>query len=809
MFNASPRGFARLAFTLLATLALASCGGGGGGSGSSSSGGSGNRGAFTIGATSASFKALVNEPEPAEVRIPVTITGSGVAAVGAAFVGQAQPVWLGVNLEGTNPNFTLVLRATTTTLVAAMRHTSTVTIGTADSAGTVLKTRTVDVTYDLIAGLIVSQAPQNTSFVFGSSVNTATFNIDVQAQSPTKTWTVTSSQPWVTAPAGTQTGNANLSFTVNGANTGTLPVGTATAQLTFQNTAEALDRKVVTVNATITAPSPIVVATAPSTFVNPLRIGGTSGLGPLSQLLDVSIPTGTNVYPWTLTIDTPQTAGWLVSDASAGNISGTQHDELNLSLETPIGAAGNYTANAHFDVAVLGQTFRTTVPITLKWHGQRLVPAQNGIAFSSFPSRPTPAAQTLRVAGSRGINGVPWTASSNQAWLTVTPAGVTGGNITLTPDPAGLANNALHIATITLSSTSPNIERNETIRVGYWKGSTNPGNLRVAIPSFPPTQAVNPVEPYAYIFYGDAVHVFHVYTGAEIATFNNPGYAGGTGVPVSLDVSSDGKVLYLAHGGNSRVIAVDAATGAQIDVWQLQPRFTSPLDSKVRFSRTNGYPILWTPFGDLSTQIIDLEAGAPVQLTTEGILLFREFENERTTSPDGSRLFTIAGGSTSNSVNQFSTVFGTFGGRTLEINTQPGFGLTSADFTRTMCVNPSGTRLYSTNSAALNESAIDVTPPVHLREVPRDDFPGTSVQGINCNPNGRTYVAVTAFEGDLDNVMVLDANGDPIGHFLAGPLNSGIIIGMFNTTGDARRMVTTNVEVAEPPLISINFTNVP
>jgi hypothetical protein len=546
-------------------------------------------------------------------------------------------------------------------------------------------------------------------------------------------------------------------------------------------------------------------------FINPLAIGGTSGLGQLSQLLNVSIPTGTNSYPWTLTLETPQTAGWLVSDKSGGNISATQHDELNLSLGLPIGASGNYTANARFDVAVLGQAFRTTVPIVLKWHGQRLVPAQNGVAFSSFPSRPTPAARTMKITGSRGMNGIAWTASSNQSWLTVTPNGVTGGNITLTPNSTGLASNALHMATVTLSSTNASIERSETIRVGYWKGSTNPGNVSVVLPLIPYAQAVNPVEPYAYVLYGSQVHVYHAYTGAEINTFTNVDFQnilnGAVSYPISIDVNSDGTVIYVANGLTNRLLAVNAATGAIQNTWTFDPPFNLPLDSRVRFTRTNGYPIVVTPFGDQQTAIIDLEAGARVQITSQNTSA--RLDSTRTFSPDGGRLFAMDGGSTSNSVNPYTFAFGVLGGRTLEVNSQLGANIPGSDFTRQMCVTAPGTRLYTSNSGAMQEVAIDGQTPVYLRDVPRDDFPGTSVQGLNCNWNGRTYAAVTAFEGDLDNVMVLDANGAQVGSFLAGPMNSGIIVNFLDMTGDSRRMITTNVEVAEPPRPSINFTNVP
>lgn len=813
MIHSPARAFVRFVTMLVATLTLAACGGGGGsgsssssGGSSSSSGGGGNRGEFTLGATTAAIKGLRLEPAPQEVRILVTVTGTGVAAVGAAFVNTPQPPWLQVTLEGTVPNLTLVLRATDTSMQAG-HYTSTVTVGTADANGTVLRTREVAITYDLIIGLSATPTPQNLSFVFGSSRTTEKITIDVSAGVASKTWTVTSDQPWITVSPVTRTGDVSLDFTVDGANTGVAPGSTATAHLTFQNTTEPIDRKVVTVNAAIVPPTPIVTTT-PVVNLNPLAIGTSNGLGRLSQTLDVSLDTGTNNYPWTLTIDAPQSSGWLVSDVSAGTISGNVHDELTLALGTAIGAAGNYTATAHFDVEVQGQSFRTSIPVTLKWHGQRLVPAQNGIAFSSFPSRPTPDARTIKVTGSRGIDGVLWTASSDQDWLSVTPSGVTGGNLTLTPSPGTLAANTLHIATVTLASTSQNIERSETIRVGYWKGSANPMNLSVALPDFPVAQVVNPVEPYAYSLYGGQIHVYNVYTGAEITTFSGA-YLNATGDFVSMDVNSDGTALYIANGGSSRVVAIDSTNGNLLDTWDISPRF-QPMDSRIRFARVNGYPILLTPLGEVRSEIIDLESGTLLEQTSQGGLWFVAFDPERVISPDGSRLFSILGSSTSDTVSQYRMVFGTLGGRVLEVAQAGSFLTQDNGFTRQMCVSASGTRLYTQNMSTLTEVAIDVEPPQRLREIERSDYPGTSVQALDCNWSGRLYVALQSFEGDLDNVLVLDADGTRVGSFLSGPLNSGAIVNLMGLTGDSRRMVTTNVEVGDSgPLISINFTSVP
>jgi hypothetical protein len=478
----------------------------------------------------------------------------------------------------------------------------------------------------------------------------------------------------------------------------------------------------------------------------------------------------------------------------------------------PIGAPGSYTATAHFDVAVLGQTFRTSVPVTLKWHGQRLVPAQNGIAFSSFPARQSPAPRIIKVSGSRGVDGVPWTATSNQGWLHVTPSGVTGGNLTITTSAVSLPSNALSSGTITLSSTSANIERNETIRVALWKGTTNPPNLSVPLPDFPWAQAVNPVEPYAYSLSGGQIHVYNVYTGAEIATFTNADFqniTGGTGYPISMDVNSNGTALYVANGLTNRVVAINAVTGAVLNTWQMQPPI-QPLDSRIRFSRVNGYPILFTPLGPVRSQVIDLEAGTLLDQTSQGGQWFVELDSVRATSPDGSRLFTIMGQSSGNTVNQFGTVFGTLGGRSLEMSTAGSASTQDSGFTRQMCVTALGTRLYTHNSLSLTEIAIDEDPPVRLREIERPDYPGTSVQAIDCNWNGRLYVALQSFAGDLDNVLVFNSAGEPAGSFLSGPLNSGVVVELMGLTGDSRRMVTTNAQVGNPdPLVSINFTTVP
>jgi len=303
-----------------------------------------------------------------------------------------------------------------------------------------------------------------------------------------------------------------------------------------------------------------------------------------------------------------------------------------------------------------------------------------------------------------------------------------------------------------------------------------------------------------------------VYSGTEIATFTNENFqniTGGFGYPISIAMNSDGTALYVANGATNRVVAVNAVTGAVLKTWDIPPRF-QPLDAALQFARVNGFPILLTPLGPVRSEVIDLETGTLLEQTSHGGLWYVEFDSARTLAPDGSRLFTVAGGSTSNTVNQFGTVFGTLGGRSLEISSAAAVSTQDGGFTRQMCVTTAGTRLYTHNSASLTELAIDIEPPVRQREIERPDFPGTSVQAIDCNPNGRLYAGLQTFQGDLDNVVVYDAAGAQIGSFLSGPLNSGVVVGLLGLTGDSRRMVTTNAQPGNPnPVVSINFTNVP
>jgi hypothetical protein len=789
---------ALVAVWLLAAIGMTACGGGGGGggggvpSGGGAASGNSDRGGFTLGSSDTSLKVLRGDPSPI-IRIPITVTGSDVAVVGAAFVGQSPPPWLFVTIEGTGTNLTLVLSATTTTFEPG-HYAATVTLGTADKNAKVLFTREVLVTLDLVDGISVNVQTLDVPFVFGSSDSTKQVDVTVAAQG--KSWTITSNKPWLPVPSGTQQGDAKLKLTVDAAAAVTSP-GSATAEVVIQDVAEPIDRRVLPFTVNATAPTPVL-------SVNPIVLGNRTGLGDLTQLIDLSIDTGTNAYPWTLKFNAQSPSSWIGADAMSGNVSGAQHSVITLGVSPSIGAAGDHTAVGTFEVTVANQTFSTAVPISLKWQGQRLVPENAGVAFSKFPSGLIPASRSVKINSSRGV-AEPWTASSDQSWLSVTPSGTTGDRLVLTPNPSGLASGQLHIATVTLSSTSSAIERSEKIRVGLWVGSSNPSNVDVILPTFPIAMTVNPVEPYAYVLYNDIIHVYNVHSGAELPPFTGSfsNQAGGFSYPVSMDVSSDGAALYVANGATTRVTALNAATGATLANYQAN---SASSNAKVRYVRSNGYPILWTPFGDYSNAI-DLETGAFAQMTRDGYPSFGSYDSTRAFTPDGEHLFTMSGTTTSDTLNEFTTRFGVFGGRVLEVNPGPGAIIPGAIFTRLMCVSSDGARIYLGQSS-LYEVGLDGPQPHLLRQV---TLPAnTAVDAMDCNWNGRVYAGLSTFGSPQDNVLSFDSSGNDAGSFSSGPPDSGIIETQMHLSGDAHRVISVHVVSGNPdPVTSLHFYNVP
>jgi hypothetical protein len=785
---------ARIVAVLVFACILSACGGGGGGDGGSGGGGGGggssNSGAFTIDKTSAAFTALRDTQNPPRQTISLIITGTGVAQVGAAFpASQGNPPWLLVNIAGSGASFTVTLDILTTSM-APGHYTATLLLGTADANSNVLQSKEVAISYDVQPSITASLSVTDPQFVFGSSVTSVPITLTIDA--PGKSYTVSSFTSWLTGlPGGTQTGSQtfNLSFDAS-----TLGLGSTSAHITIQNTANALDRRDMDVRATVVAPTPILSA-------NSALFGGTDGLGTnKTQDVDISIDTGTNTYPWTLTLSDTQSLGWLKSTAVGGSMGGAQHAAFTLGLDRSKVQPGRYTGLAKFAVTVKGTVFSADIPVTFNWESHRLYPMYDGVALSSFRNKQT-LFRAVKIVSSRGKPGIPWAATSDAPWLHVSPNGTTddtGVQLTADPNDASVQSDAVNVATVTLTSTDETIERSETIRVGFWKTAVDPANMDIPVAGRSTGIAVNPVEPYAYIASDTGkVHVFNLYTGDPVMTIAPPLGASAD----AIEISSDGRLLFITDEPQRQTRELDATTGiATGTIYQTTngpPHTFTP--AGLRYARPSGHPILWTPLGE----VFDLETHGVLQLLVNGVHLGLgdRSEDRRVVSPDSATLITTSSINTDGSLDRWSQSFTVLAERGMEFQQLNGTGGGGGQGGWDMCITGSGTRLASLGGVRLFR-----TDTIQMTALPGLDTPTGSPLAVTCTSDDRIYVGLSAQSTGADNLFIFDIAGNQIGAGLSGPDDSPRYARQLRVSPDLTRTVSAYVEL---PNSRLSLYNVP
>lgn len=325
-----------------------------------------------------------------------------------------------------------------------------------------------------------------------------------------------------------------------------------------------------------------VVAPTLSPSPGELSFGGGDGTELSARTLTFGLDTFDKDYVWTVAVDTGSEPPWLQLSQTSGTVSGQKPQTLTARVDPTGLSAGLHTARLNFTAMVEGVAVTRTVPVSLSLVAHRLWVADNGVGLVQTPavSRLT---QTVKVKDSAGQGPVPWSAKANQPWLSITPGG--GDTLTVTADPAGLAPDTLHLATVTLSASDGSVP-GETVRVGLWVGASA-GNGRDTLDTASSLLETDPIRPYAYVHDGTNLSVYNVHTAQRVALL--PALGSGLG---AMSVSTDGSTLYLLDQSR-QVIPVDLDTLKAGMPWE--PGGEPALG--LTYARPNGHGLVITSTG--------------------------------------------------------------------------------------------------------------------------------------------------------------------------------------------------------------------
>lgn len=509
--------------SILLVATLAACGGGGDSSSAN----------VTVSQSTINLDDSYEDAQsPAPQSLTVQVSGSGIAAVGLAF-DPAFPVedWVGAEMTGSASPYTVTIGLAGAAAVG--QHTAHLLVGAVDSKGNVLDSTPIVVNYKVLARLRADTTGLGFDGVNGAQPP-ATVHVAVHATG--LNWTATSTDAWI--HLGNAAGSGDGQFDVDVDDAG-LASGSHTGNITLSSS----DGQTVNLPVSFT-----LTTTALNVSATSLSFGGASGRDASSQALELSLGTDGNAYAWEL----QALPAWLSADTASGTVSGTPQT-ITLTPDPSKAAPGSHNAMMSIVAHVNGDAVTQQVTLTLNVDQERLYLSEDGVAFTSTPdwSRLT---RTVKVKDNFG-RATGWTATADKPWLTVTGSGVAGGDLSLSANPASLANNSATTATVTVRSTVAGVSP-VTLKVGMWKATTTPSAMTTSTNTSYVGMAADKIRPFVYVHSGGgSIDVFNPYTNVKVATIANVGNALG-----AMSVGTNGQYLYVVDNGFRRIAVVNLNT---------------------------------------------------------------------------------------------------------------------------------------------------------------------------------------------------------------------------------------------------------
>ncbi len=702
---------------------------------------------LVAGAASLKFDTATGGPLPPTQNL--ALTGSGVAWQATT----SQP-WIKLGAtSGTAPS-SLGIGVDPAGL-AAGTYTGTVTlasVGTSDSLPIPVQLTVSN------PGLATNAETLAFSGINGAPLPSQALTVAMNNQA-TMNWTATAGAPWIVLDKTSGSTPGSLAIAVDPSRGPLASGGYVSAVTVTASNGGSIFSKVIPVSLSLTKPT---LTVTPDTLVG----GGATGRDLRAQTLSVSLNTGTALHPWTATPD----HAWIVLDARSGTTSATPK-VLQQSWNRQGLAAGGYTGAIEVAATVNGDQLKASIPVSLRLDEHRLLVEDDGVAFASLPGLAS-LSRSLKIRDNFGQASA-WTATSDQPWLSVTPSGTTPGSLTLSADPKELSLDAMHYATVFI--TSADTAAPERIRVGFWVGATAPA-ANVNIPKAYTELVLDPIRPYAYVHAGGSdLSVVHLYTGALVATL--PGVAGKLG---GMAVASDGSTLFLFDSANQAILPVALPALAVGSAW---PTGSYP-SRYLGFLRTNGKRMVIGGNG----HFYDAGTGADlVKAIPNGYFA----DLPLSTSLDGTRLVAQDTGSSPSGFFGWTMDFIYLDGGTMSMT--PAFQGSGGSNGQDIAVNADGTRIYSAcgggygpgynfgvfNAPNSGAGAIPLTP------LPGDAYPNN----VEVAKDGRVFCGASVWYGPKDVWIYNASTGALLASFKLSGYAKAILPRQFKVSSDGLRLV--------------------
>jgi hypothetical protein len=517
-----------------------------------------------------SFESVVGGPSPAPASIPIASDGNPINWTAAT---NQSWIKLGTT-SGTTP--TQLSVAVDPAGLTQGSYSGAITVSNQNGGAISIQ---VGYTIKAPALLVGPQYYGNQLNFYG--VNGATFppqNLDVKTNNGRPaTWTAVSNAAWlkINKSAGSTPDVIEVSVDPTSVS---LPSGEYTSSITLSGVIDGQAASAV-VNVTLSLRKPFVTVTPAQ-----ITLGGPAGHDRTPQPIYLGAEIGKAVNWKVVASD-----AWIKPDkttfAGGQNLYGDP-PALSVSADAGALAKGKYTGRLTFTATVNGDTLVQEVPVSISIDSHRIQVAENGVALTKTPGLSQLSRSVKIMENFGGI--AKWAASSDQAWLSVTASGTTADAILMTANAAGLAQDQIHYATVSVSSPDALIENAEKIRVGFWVGSTALASTMQINSAFTEIEA-DPVRPYVYAHNGVSdISVFHNYTGAEIAKIKSVAPLLG-----DMQVSSDGATLYVVDKTNLQIVPINLETQTSAAGWPLGPSVSyQVIERRLEFVRVNGLGVV-------------------------------------------------------------------------------------------------------------------------------------------------------------------------------------------------------------------------